>query len=350
MTATLPATTRATAEFRPPVASADRRARWAAGLLGVVAVAVALLLPTMVSSRLLNVAVTAGILSLAAYGVALTYGLVGSLSVGVSVAWGGAAFAAAHLSAEAGLAFPLVCLAAMATATAVAFVVALPCARTGGHYFVILTFAVAEIIYILAEQTPALNNQSVGISTFETIEVLGLSLTDRTSVYYLVVGTVAVVGVAFVLVRRSWLGRRFVSIRENEELARSFGVQPLRWKLLGFALSGIPPGLAGALYAYYLHSVTVEAFGILNAITVVLVAVLGGARSGWGPPVGAFVMLFVPEALGLSPMLQQLSYGVAICVVILVLPLGVVPSLQAALRRALRDPVPDRRSQEGPPT
>lgn len=342
MTATAPDVTRATAEYRRPVASTDRRARATALVVAVLAVGGALLLPQFLDSRLLNVAVTAGILSLAAYGVAVSYGLVGALSVGVSVAWGAAAFTAAHLSSETELAFPLVCLASIVVATAIALLVALPCARTGGHYFVILTFAVAEIIYILAEQTRSLNNDSVGLSTFAPIEVLGLSLSDRRSIYYLVVGTVATVGVAFMLLRRSWLGRRFAAIRENEELVRSFGVRPLGWKLVSFALSGIPLGLAGTLYAYYLHSVTVEAFGILNAITVVLVAVLGGARSAWGPPAGAFLMLFIPELLGFSPMLQQFTYGVAICVVILVLPAGVVPGLRAALARAIPDPTPDR--------
>lgn len=341
MTATTTDVARSAAEYRRPVAATDRRSRAAALVLAALAVVGALLLPQFLDSRLLNVAVTAGILSLAAYGVSVSYGLVGALSVGVSVAWGGAAFTAAQLSSETELSFLVVCLASILVATAVALVVALPCARTGGHYFVILTFSVAEIIYILAEQTPSLNNDSVGISTFATIEVLGLSLDDRTSVYYLVASTVAVIGVAFALLRRSWLGRRFASIRENEELARSFGVQPVGWKLVAFGLSGVPLGLAGALYAYYLHSVTVESFGILNAITVVLVAVLGGARSAWGPPVGAFLMLFIPELLGFSPMLQQFTYGIAICVVILLLPAGVAPGIHAALRRALPDPAPD---------
>lgn len=314
------------------------------GLTVAVVVLVLTLAPVLASSRGLAAAVSACTLALAAYGIAFSFGLVGSLSIGVAVAWGSGALTTAYLSGERGWPLPAVVAAALAVSVITAVVVALPCARLKGHYFVVITFAVAECLYIAGTQIEVVHRGGVGHSTFATIEFLGLDFGSRAAMFQLAFVIVVAMGVLMAWIRRTRCGARMLAVRENEQLAASMGIRPLRWKLIAFAVSGVPLGLAGIVYAYNLHSVTVEAFHINTAITVLLVAVLGGARSPYGPPIAAVVVVFLPEVLGLEPMVQQFVYGALIAAVILFLPAGIVPTISNALQRRL---APVRTSFQG---
>jgi ABC-type multidrug transport system fused ATPase/permease subunit len=130
------------------------------------------------------------------------------------------------------------------------------------------------------------------------------------------------------LVARSKLGRTLRGIRENEELAEAIGIHTLYYKILIFAISGLFAGWGGLLYGYHLRHIAPQLFGAFGSIQLVLMLLLGGSRTLWGPVVGAVIVFFLPEVLGLDPIQSRILYGALLILVILLLPRGLAHGIR----------------------
>jgi ABC-type branched-subunit amino acid transport system permease subunit len=133
-------------------------------------------------------------------------------------------------------------------------------------------------------------------------------------------------------VDRSRFGRHLDSLRENEPLARSLGLNASLYKIAAFAFSGAIAGVGGALYMYQSVSIAPSLFTGFATIIFPLMVILGGSRVVWGPPLGAFVLTFLPYWLDLGPTGTQYAYGIALILFMTFLPEGIGPGVLRLLK------------------
>lgn len=308
--------------------------RWTGPAVAVVVLAAFASLPLFGSHRLISVATSTLIFAIAAYGLYFLYSQSGQMSVAHGALMGLAAYSAALLDLHFHITFWAAIPIAMATSCAAGFLVGLPSIRVSGHYFLIVTFAFAQVFVITGENWISLTNGVDGLGVRDSPDpILGLAVDTGTGFFYLaLVATALVVSVIYVLSRTRFC-RLLRAARQNERLAASLGMNVLRSRFLAFAISGLFPGLAGVLYAYYLSHVQPDTFGITAGVDLILMLVLGGSSSLLGPLTGSLFYFYLPEVINLSPTVSRIVFGLLLVVTILVLPNGVAGSLVRGVRR-----------------
>jgi len=163
---------------------------------------------------------------------------------------------------------------------------------------------------------------------------------------YVLIATVMLVAAVLLQLRigRSRFGLSLLAVKQNEMAAETAGIDPFRWKLMALVLSGAVAGLAGGLYAVVLVTVTPQSvFGLLVSAQALIFTMFGGM--GWvaGPIVGAAILLPLSELLSATvgarlPGIQGVLYGIAIILVVLIAPEGLLPRLAGRQPRAARRP------------
>ena len=202
-------------------------------------------------------------------------------------------------------------------------------------YFVIVTISFAEVIRLislnwtdLTEGAMALNN----IPPF-TLGIPGVweeTFYSKVPNYYLVliVGVISYIIIARLVHSRA--GRAMISLRENEALAASVGVDVTRYLVLATIVSAAIAGAAGGLYTHYIRIFDPDVFLFIYTVTMVIMVVSGGKGTLAGPIVGGMIFGILPEVLRefASPEVQWMIYGVVMIVIVRFLPKGIVPALE----------------------
>jgi branched-chain amino acid transport system ATP-binding protein/branched-chain amino acid transport system permease protein len=221
-------------------------------------------------------------------------------------------------------------LVAFAAATLVGMVVL----RTRGHAFVIITIALLLASQVLVTNWASVTNGSNGVNVplpFWSSDYQNMPF------YYLFLALLAATVAFAAWVRRTKFGTGLLAIREDEDKAAAIGVNTTRYKVLAYAASAVPIGVAGVVYAYFLSFLNpVGAFSLLTSVTIVLSALLGGRGTLWGPVLGAFVVSIgteVANVYGGGTDSRLLVLGVALVLVVLFLPRGVLPTAGSYLAR-----------------
>ena len=138
------------------------------------------------------------------------------------------------------------------------------------------------------------------------------------------------------LIRRTKFGTGLVAIREDEGKAAAIGVNTTRYKVTAYAASSFFIGVAGGVYAYFLTFLNpVGSFSILGSVTIVLAALAGGRGTLYGPVVGAFIVGIGSEMATVygGSSSRVLIFGLALTIIVLFLPDGLLPTVQKAWRR-----------------
>jgi branched-subunit amino acid ABC-type transport system permease component len=294
------------------------------GATGIGVILIALAPVILVSATALSTATYMLILAVAAVAFWFAFRQAGifPMTSGAFMGVGGytAAVTLNHLSLNFWLELPLATVAA----GVVAFVVGLISLRASASYFVILTLVIAELIVLLFTNLTSWTNGQLGITDVVPPSPIGpLGFSTPTSFYYLCFVLLAVATACVYLICRTRFGQRLITVRENERLARSLGINAFRDKIVTFTISGAICGAAGVLLFYYLRYVSPSTFDIPLAIDIQLIVLLGGATVWSGPFIGAALFAFLPEILNLSASQEQLAYGLTLIVVILLMPSGI---------------------------
>ena len=111
-----------------------------------------------------------------------------------------------------------------------------------------------------------------------------------------------------------------LAARENEQLAAACGIDVLRTRLFAFCLSGAIAAVAGGLYAHFITYIDPGVFGFSVTETLLIMVILGGAGTLWGPVAGAVIFTALPEALRITPDLRSLLYGLILLGIVLYRP------------------------------
>ena len=260
-------------------------------------------------------------------------GYAGYVSLGHSAFLGIGSYTAAIIAERSGVnplwLAPIGGVVAVIMATLLGLVVL----RTRGHAFVIITIALLLSAQIVAVNWRSLTNGSDGI----TLDLPTWSRDiQNLPFYYLFLGLFLLTVVFSALIRRTKFGTGLVAIREDEGKAAAVGVNTTRYKVTAFAASAFFIGVAGGVYAYFLTFINpVGAFTILGSVTIVLAALAGGRGTLYGPVVGAFIVGIGQEMATVygGSSSRVLLFGVALMLIVLFLPAGLLPTLEGLWRR-----------------
>ena len=227
-------------------------------------------------------------------------------------------------------------------AAAVALLIGSICLRLRGAYFVLASIAVAEILRLLALWAKPVTNGAEGIlvGEFPPLTVAGHLVTDfsgKLPFFYMALG-LAIFSVAVnAVIVRTKLGYYLQAIREDQDAAWSLGIPLALYKNAALLISAALAAQAGALTATYVSFIDPNAMlGLDVSVRAVLVCILGGVGTVWGPVAGAVVFALLDEAL-LRYLTQShlLGLGLLLILAILFLPDGLM-GLAARLRRRVR--------------
>lgn len=321
--------------YTTPAATAASTFR--AQTLSVIIMAAALgVLPFVgINNQFLQICTLALLWSIPAIGLGLLFGETGQMSVANGALFGIGAYVAAIGAREHVLtmwtALPMAAIIAAVAAT----LIGVTALRVRGHYFLIITFAFAELWRISTVNLRGITGGNQGIMVLDPVMFPGIGVIESLrQLFY--VALVAVVVASFIVVwlRASPFGRTLRVVRENERLAISLGLNAARMRLIAFAISGALAGAAGTLYAYNLTHVGPEQFGASSGIQIVLILLIGGARSAVGPVIGALVFYLLPLVSSLDPVTTEILYGLTLLAIVLLSPQGLVPLLGGWIERA----------------
>jgi branched-chain amino acid transport system permease protein len=294
---------------------------------------------TLVMTALLAIAPFAGIypvfvmkalcFALFACAFNLLLGFGGLLSFGHAMFLGTAGYVTAHTAKVWGLTPELAIAAGTLAAGALGIVVGVLAIRRQGIYFAMITLAIAQMMYFFYVQAPFTHGED-GIQAVPRGHLFGLiDLAQPLAMYY----TVLVVFVAvFALIFRiihSPFGQVLKAIRENEPRTISLGYDADRYKLLAFVLSATLAGLAGALKAIVFQLASLTDVYWTTSGEVVLMTLLGGMGTIFGPVVGAFVIVALENSLAGFGEWVTIITGVIFVVCVLAFRRGIVGELAA---------------------
>lgn len=239
-----------------------------------------------------------------AMGFNLLLGYTGLLSFGHAAFWGGAAYAAGVFSTQVSSSPILMILAATGFAAVMAWVLGFISLRRGGIYFSILTLAFGQMLYYMALSPLAwITGGENGFTSVKIGKLLGVvnlrypvpALDWLVGTWkYVLVGSFTVICVAVAYrILNSPYGMVFRAIRENEQRAEFVGLNVWRYKLMSFIISGAFAGVAGGLSTVHSAYVPLSSLYWTSSGEVVIMAVLGGVGSLFGPILGAGLYLYV---------------------------------------------------------
>jgi len=265
----------------------------------------------------------------------LLIGFGGLLSFGHAMFLGSAGYVSAWCAKSLGLTPELSILAGTLAATLVAIVSGLLAIRRQGIYFAMITLALAQMIFFFCLQAPFTGGED-GIQAVPRGKLFGLiDLTSNTAMYGLVL--VIFLG-AFLLIWRivhSPFGQVLKAVRENEARAISLGYDTDRYKLFAFILSGTLSGLAGATKALVFQLASLTDVHWTMSGEVVLMTLVGGLGTLFGPVVGAAVIISMQNYLAQFGAWVTVIQGVIFVICVLAFRRGIIGEIAHAIRKPL---------------
>ncbi len=219
------------------------------------------------------------------------------------------------------------------------------CIKRRGIYFAMLTLAFAQLVYFVAFQWVDLTGGDNGLRNIPAVPLsfFGLSIDIYTPLrfYFFVLIFVFLSLLALNRVLESPFGHVLQAVRENEHRAKSCGYETTNVRWLAFILSGAISGLAGSLYALYLHFVGIETMYYTTSGQVIMMTLLGGMGSFIGPFIGAGVFLYLEDVLSAITPNWMIFLGVVFVLCVLFFPSGIWGSVKEfSLKRKKSDPAP----------
>jgi branched-chain amino acid transport system permease protein len=313
----------------------------------------------------MTVAANIGVYAATAIGLNVVVGLAGLLDIGYVAFLGIGAFVAANVSGAAAAAFdihlPFALAAVLSAVVAGCFgaIVGSPTLRVRGDYLAIVTLAFGEIFVRSAQNDiagltnganaipgiPAVSMFGTGFN--EPIIVAGIRLPSGVLYYFMIVLLVALVMAVFANLKNSRIGRAWIAIREDEDVAKAMGIRTGRAKILAFMVGATTAGLAGAVFAHKLGTASYESFRFTESVTLLAAVILGGMGTIPGAVLGASLLFVLPEKLREFQDYRLLMFGLVLVLIMRFRPQGLLPDRHRRAELAGED-VEGRKLEEHP--
>ena len=211
-----------------------------------------------------------------------------------------------------------------------AFLIGYPLLRLRGHYFAIATMAIVECVRIICTNWNLIGG-ATGVSFFQRDmnSLYSLQFENRVPFYFICLGFMLVFIIVSRVIQQSKFGYYCRAIKANQDSAESAGVNSTFYKRWAYMISAAVVSIGGALYAQYIQYIDpVSLLPLSNSMLIVLIVVMGGIGTIWGPVLGAFIMTFINQyARALFNQLSGLNlfiYGVLCLFIVLFIPKGII--------------------------
>ena len=284
-------------------------------------------LPSVIQDRyFLHITITCGIYVIVASSLNLVVGQMGYISFGHNALYGIGAYSSGLLMRSADfpflIALPVSALLAGITGLIVGY---FPLRlRLKGPYFALVTMALGLVIVSVIHNWVSLTGGPLGLTSVPPPVIFGIKFGQRQNYYYLVM-VLAWASIYFIhRLMNSPVGRKFVSIREDEEMAETIGVNVVFYKNLCFIISAIMTGAAGSLYAHYSRFLGPDMFSIMEATDMLIMVIIGGMGTLLGPIIGAIIIVILPELLRGLAEYRQVIYSFMLIFTIMFVPKGTI--------------------------
>ncbi|MDQ8726176.1 branched-chain amino acid ABC transporter permease [Bradyrhizobium sp. LHD-71] len=282
------------------------------------------LLPWLLPSKALAVNVL--VYGVVAVGYNLLFGYTGLLSFGHAAFFGAGAYITGIAIGQFGVPWLVAVFLGILGGGALAFIIGGLTTRTRGIYFSMVTLALAQLVYYVALQASSWTGGENGLRGFtvDKINLFGTTINflDPINKYYVLMMFAALALWAVSRILNSPFGAAIEAIRENERRARTCGYDVEKTKLLAFTLSGLICALAGTMSALHLAFVPLDVLHYHTSGMIVMMTLLGGARSFFGPFVGALAFLLMEDVFSLWTSHWQIIVGSIFILFVLFLPRG----------------------------
>jgi len=310
-------------------ASRKSRLRWlsfAGGALFLI------ILPQLLGSYLSEVLNNVGIFILMGLGLNIVVGFAGLLDLGYVAFYAIGAYSMAVMTSSGPLGIGMTFWAALPFCVLIAacagLLLGIPVLRMRGDYLAIVTLGFGEIIRILvlSDFLKPVIGGAQGVLRIPKPELFGISLVRPEHFYYVILAGVLLAWFVSWRLSEARLGRQWLAMQEDEDVAEAMGIRLVTTKLMAFAFGAAFSGLAGALLASKLTSIFPHSFKLEISINVLVMIIIGGLGSLPGVVVGALILVGLPELLREFAEYRLLIYGALLIVMMLAKPEGFWPS------------------------
>jgi branched-chain amino acid transport system permease protein len=297
-------------------------------LYAIAAVALIAALPWIVtSSYWRGMLVICAMNVLLALALNLVIGYTGQLNLGQSAFFAIGAYVSTILVKTYGWNFWLASFAAVIGAGFLGLALAAFAVRLRGHYLAIASLGFAVITYQVLINWESVTEGVRGI--YGILPPVG----NTVALFYLVAAIAVLVYLALDNLVHSPVGDTLRAIREDEISAASLGVNGALWKAFAFGVGAAIAGLAGCFYPGFVGTLVPDAFNIVESFTMMAMVIVGGMGTMIGPVIGAIVLTLLPEFLRGFGELRLMIYGIALTLVVLFMPGGIVQAWVALKAR-----------------
>jgi branched-chain amino acid transport system permease protein len=283
------------------------------------------------------------LLAIASGGVWLTF-FIGRINIGQGAYALMGGYVCAILMVTYGVSFWLCLPLAGLFCAGASILIGLPILRLRGVYFAMVTLVLTEVVRLLTLALPITNGAKgmVSIPPPGEVSILGLTLipsfatlSERNQAfYYLSMVAMCLCFAALYRLVQSRVGRLFVALQQNEDLASSMGLNVPALRVLAYSISSFLGGVGGAIFVAIAQSIYPSSFTVADSVNFMLNCFLGGLGFVFGPMLGTLVLYFGWDLLFATGQYQLLIYSGVIILVMLALPNGLLSLRPSGWRRA----------------
>lgn len=321
----------------------------ATGPLVLAAVAGAAMLLPHASDYALRVVSLAGIYALLTLGYNFIFGLAGALSLAQGAFMGLGAYVSGIFATRYGIGFGAALAASIGLPVLAAALIAMPVLRLQSHYFALATLLVAQALLLLATQWQGVTGGANGIANVPALALGAEDLSSPMRTVALVWACVALGAIGLHFASHGRLGGAFAVLRVHPGVARAIGLDVGMLRFGAFLASAAYAGLAGSLYIHVLGVLSPDVLGFPIMVACLTMSVVGGRRRVVGAILGALLLTALPEWVRGLQDDATLAYGVLLLAVVVVMPDGLIATLDRLLAHAWQAsprslPAPERLS------
>jgi branched-chain amino acid transport system permease protein len=293
-------------------------------LLGVVALAGALVLPHVGNAYITEVATTVLLYVVLCLGLNVVVGYAGLLDLGYAAFFAVGAYTTGILTAEFGFNFWLTIPIAMVAACIAGVIIGTPTLRLRSDYLAIVTLGFGEIVRIIARNLEITGGAS-GLIGIERPEIFGFRLFQVQHFYYAFLILALITIFVCLSIERSRIGRAWLYVRYDEDAAAGIGINRVSVKLQAYMMGAVIASVAGCLYAAKMTAISPESFTFAQSLIILLGVVLGGMGRIPGVILGAILVALLPELLRGVGTYRPLVTAIALLAIMLYRPTGLWP-------------------------
>lgn len=299
--------------------------------IGAIAVAIAALLPLVLSTYQVGLATEVLIFGILAMSIDILAGFAGRTSLGHGAIFGVSTYVVIYLVSQGSPPVFALGMGILASAL-VAAVFALLAVRTSGVYFLLLTLALGMIVWGICLRWTQVTGGENGLRG----DIRPAALYDHKTFYWVVLALTTVLALAIWRFVRSPFGLTLRGIRDSESRMRSLGYNVPLHLFIGFTVSGFFAGVAGGIYAFFNNFVSPSTVALAQSVEGLLMTIVGGVGTLFGAFVGAAAIITLENIVSSHTERWQTVLGITFILIMIFAPEGLVGKVRALLGRASR--------------